>query len=69
MDLLLIFTMMMKTCPAGCPYTDYYNFGIVNGILTSYNSKPIAPSIGDSQSFINIFPQTVVGYNQYCAKV
>ncbi|CAA7262884.1 unnamed protein product [Cyclocybe aegerita] len=63
-----IYYTIISTCPAGCPYTDYYNFGLVNGILTSYNSRPYAPNVGDSQAFIFRWPQTVVGYNGFCAK-
>ncbi|CAA7259322.1 unnamed protein product [Cyclocybe aegerita] len=60
--------LYMHTCPAGCPWTDYYNFGLMNGILTSYNSRPLVPNVGDSQAFISEFPQTAVGYNGFCAK-
>ncbi|PPR08007.1 hypothetical protein CVT24_003758 [Panaeolus cyanescens] len=63
-----IYYTIISTCPAGCPYTDYYNFGLVDNVLNSYNSKPLVPNVGDSQSFIFQWPQTNPGYNGYCFK-
>ncbi|KAF6764564.1 WSC domain-containing protein [Ephemerocybe angulata] len=63
-----IYYSIISTCPAGCPYTDYYNFGIVDGVLTSYNNRVLPPNVGDSQAFIFTWPQPGPGYNQYCAK-
>jgi hypothetical protein len=63
-----IYYTIISTCPAGCPYTDYYNFGLVDNVLTSYNSKPLAPNVGDSQAFIFQWPQINPGYAGYCFK-
>ncbi|CAA7259321.1 unnamed protein product [Cyclocybe aegerita] len=63
-----IYYTIVSTCPAGCPWTDYSNFNLFDGVLISYNSMPLAPNVGDSQAFISRWPQTVVGYSGYCAK-
>ncbi|TFK18836.1 WSC-domain-containing protein [Coprinopsis marcescibilis] len=63
-----IYYTIISTCPPGCVYTDYYNFGLVNNALTNYNNRPIAPVVGSSQAFIFRWPQDYPSHTGYCAK-
>ncbi|PPQ73853.1 hypothetical protein CVT24_012243 [Panaeolus cyanescens] len=59
---------IIATCTGGCPYTDYYNYPLIDGALLSYNSRPLVPVIGSAQTFFFTSPQNTVSYNQFCAK-
>ncbi|KAH9484852.1 WSC domain-containing protein [Psilocybe cubensis] len=61
-----LYYTIISTCPAGCPYTDYYNFGLYGSVLRSYNSLPYAPNVGDSQAFTS--QSSAVGYAGFCPK-
>ncbi|KAF8162716.1 WSC domain-containing protein [Crassisporium funariophilum] len=63
-----IYYTIISTCPPGCTFTDYYNFGLVNSILTAYGSTAFAPNVGDSQAFVSAWPNTPTGYAGFCAK-
>ncbi|KAF9051933.1 WSC domain-containing protein [Panaeolus papilionaceus] len=60
---------IIATCPAGCPWTDYYNYGLTSdGVLTSYNSLPLAPVVGSAQTYYFTWPQNTVPYKKFCVK-
>ncbi|TFK25297.1 WSC-domain-containing protein [Coprinopsis marcescibilis] len=63
-----VFYRIISTCTGSCPWTDYFNMPIVDGLMTAYNARAMAPNVGDSQAFRDTFPNTVPGHNGYCGK-